>query len=90
MIDGEAGSISLNLSGVLQALTVALLLWFFRAFDALRDQLTQLTKETKEWQARVNVALFGATGDNGLHGTVKDHEARIRSLEQTTEHHPQP
>jgi hypothetical protein len=88
MLDGTTQAINLDLNGVLQTVTVALLLSFFGSVNKLRDQLTRLTKETKEWQAKVDVALFGATGDNGLHGTVKDHEARLRSLEQHPSERP--
>jgi hypothetical protein len=38
-------------------------------------------RDVGKWQTRIDTALFGATGDNGLHGTSKDHEQRIRLLE---------
>lgn len=83
----ESPSLSLDLGSVLQAVTVALLLGGIAGFNKLKEQVTELTKDTKEWQARVTVALFGATGDNGLHGISKDHEARIRLLEQQSSEH---
>lgn len=78
-------SIEINLSAILQGVTVALLVWFWNSVHGIKEQLTTLTKETKEWQAKVDVALFGATGDNGMYGTVKDHETRLRLLEQKVE-----
>lgn len=69
----------------LQALTAFLLIWFWTAFHQIKDKLTELTKETKEWQAKIDVVVFGATGNNGLHGTSKDHETRLRLLEQSIE-----
>lgn len=38
-------------------------------------------RSVESWQSKIDVTLFGATGDNGLNGTSKDHEQRIRSLE---------
>jgi len=40
-------------------------------------------REIQKWQAKIDTALFGAQGDNGLNGTTRDHEARIRVIENT-------
>lgn len=77
-----ANAVSVDMGTILQGLTVAILLWFFTQFHQMKDNLAEFKKETKEWQAKVEVGLFGATGENGLHGTSKDHEQRIRALEQ--------
>jgi hypothetical protein len=44
-------------------------------------------RDVGKWQARIDTALFGATGDNGLHGTSKDHETRLRALERHHQAH---
>ena len=41
-----------------------------------------LQKEIRSWRAKIDTTLFGPEGSNGLNGTVKDHEQRIRVLEQ--------
>lgn len=79
MIDN--GTVDINLGSILQGLTLAILVWFWNAFHQIKDQLTDLSSTTKEWQAKIDVALFGAKGDNGIHGTVKDHEQRLRHVE---------
>ena len=47
---------------------------FWREQRALREDM-------RTWQAKINTTLFGPNGDNGLNGTSKDHERRIRTLE---------
>jgi hypothetical protein len=47
---------------------------FWREQRALREDM-------RTWQAKINTTLFGPNGDNGLNGTSKDHETRIRALE---------
>ena len=39
-------------------------------------------RHINQWQAKIDVVLFGAQGDNGLNGGHKDHEQRLRSLER--------
>lgn len=34
-----------------------------------------------DWRTMVSMAIWGVTGTNGLTGTSKDHEARIKKLE---------
>lgn len=34
-----------------------------------------------DWQTMVSMALWGVNGANGLAGTSKDHEARLKQLE---------
>ena len=34
-----------------------------------------------DWRTMVSMALWGVTGQNGLTGTSKDHEVRIKRLE---------
>lgn len=75
-------TLELNVGTLMQGLTLALLVWFWNEFHAIKQRLTDFQRESKEWQARIETGLFGATGENGLHGTSKDHETRIRLLEQ--------
>jgi hypothetical protein len=37
--------------------------------------------DIKVWQSKINTTLFGPNGDNGLNGTSKDHEHRLRHIE---------
>lgn len=39
-------------------------------------------KKAAEWRGEMKATLFGVNGTNGLVGTSKDHETRIRELEQ--------
>lgn len=39
-------------------------------------------RHINQWQAKIDTVLFGPGGDNGLHGMTKEHERRIRRLEQ--------
>lgn len=48
-------------------------------------ELHHFKREVQRWQGRIDVVLFGPNGDNGLNGTSRDHETRIRRLE--AEHH---
>lgn len=54
--------------------TGVVLLGFWREMNALR-------KQTLQWQSRIDTTLFGVSGHNGLNGTSKDHEERLRTLE---------
>lgn len=40
-------------------------------------------RHINQWQSKIDTALFGVNGDNGLNGTQKDHEARLRLIERT-------
>lgn len=44
--------------------------------------LARVTVETRDGMRDLRAAIFGVNGDNGLNGTSKDHEKRIRSLEE--------
>jgi hypothetical protein len=44
-------------------------------------EINVFKREVLKWQSKIDTTLFGATGDNGINGTVKDHEKRIRRLE---------
>lgn len=44
-------------------------------------------REVQRWQSKIDVVLFGPEGSNGLNGIVKDHEARMRVLEQAAHRH---
>lgn len=57
------------------AFTGVVLLGFWREMNSLK-------KHTLQWQSKIDTTLFGASGNNGLNGTTKDHEERIRSLEK--------
>lgn len=77
----------IDLSSIMQGLTLGILLWFWNQFHQIKDRLAELTRETKEWQAKVDVAMFGVTGTNGMHGMSKDHEVRLRLLEHHGKRH---
>ena len=55
---------------IIGAILIAFILWLGRAVLAFAKEMT-------EWR----VILFGRNGENGIQGTVKDHENRIRALE---------
>lgn len=38
-------------------------------------------RDVEQWQSKIDVVLFGPQGDNGLNGTSKDHESRLRLVE---------
>lgn len=42
-------------------------------------------RSVEKWQSKIDTTLFGPQGDNGLNGTSKDHETRIRVLESKVE-----
>lgn len=44
-------------------------------------EIHNFKREVLRWQSKIDTTLFGATGDNGLNGTTKDHEQRLRVLE---------
>jgi hypothetical protein len=44
-------------------------------------EIHMFKRDVGKWQAKIDVVLFGATGSNGINGTTKDHEQRIRQLE---------
>jgi hypothetical protein len=44
---------------------------FWREMRALRDDFTT-------FRSTIHTALFGPEGNNGINGTVKDHETRLR------------
>lgn len=43
-------------------------------------------REILRWQSKIDTVLFGAEGGNGLNGTAKDHEQRLRVLEHSCQH----
>jgi hypothetical protein len=47
-------------------------------------EMHKFKREIQQWQSKIDTVLFGPMGDNGLHGTVRDHETRIRMLEHQT------
>lgn len=68
----------INLGVILQAVATALLI------GALQ-QLADFRRKVQSWQDRMDVAMFGPDGRNGVYGSVKDHELRLRRLEVPTE-----
>lgn len=63
-----------DLTTVAVAFTGFVLAGFWREIHTFKREVTR-------WQSKIDTTLFGATGDNGLNGTAKDHEARLRALE---------
>lgn len=63
-----------DLTGIAVAVAGFILAGAWREFH-------QFKREIQGWQARIDTVLFGADGSNGLNGTSKDHEQRIRLLE---------
>jgi hypothetical protein len=61
-------------------------LWFAGgAIAFFSREIYSFKREVLRWQAKIDTTLFGPEGQNGMHGTVKDHELRIRLLE--ADHH---
>jgi hypothetical protein len=71
-----------NATSVAIAFAGMVLAGFWREIHAFKRQI-------EKWQARIDTVLFGPDGGNGLHGTTKDHEQRLRRLEafHVREHH---
>jgi len=63
----EIGTIGLGIAGFLLA-------GAWREFHHFK-------REVQKWQSKIDVVLFGPEGNNGMNGTSKDHEQRIRLLE---------
>lgn len=60
--------------------------WFAGAALAFFGrEMYSFKREIQRWQAKIDTTLFGPEGANGLNGSLKDHESRIRLLE--TDHH---
>ncbi len=70
-IGSEIGTITLGIAAFLLA-------------GAWRE-LHAFKREIQQWQSKIDTVLFGPEGNNGLNGTMKDHEQRLRVLE--SEHH---
>lgn len=45
------------------------------------QSMNDFKKKVQSWQDRMDVAMFGPNGKNGVYGTVGDHEQRLRALE---------
>jgi hypothetical protein len=65
----------LDASNILQTVIALLLAGQWNATATFK-------REVRRWQDRVDVTLFGPGGDNGLNGTMKDHEQRLRAIER--------
>jgi hypothetical protein len=65
----------LDPSNILQTVIALLLVGQWNATSTFK-------REVRRWQDRMDVALFGPDGNNGLNGTVKDHEQRLRAIER--------
>lgn len=44
-------------------------------------EMHSLKREITSWRATIDTTLFGPHGENGLYGTVRDHEQRLRRVE---------
>ena len=71
---------SLDLTGFAIAFAGFVLAGAWREFHHFK-------REIQKWQAKIDTALFGVTGGNGLNGISKDHETRIRQLENNCQAH---
>lgn len=71
---------ALQVSDLAVPFTGAVLMGFWKEMNSMRKQMIQ-------WQAKIDTTLFGASGSNGLSGTSKDHEERIRILEHDRMQH---
>lgn len=60
--------------------TVALAFTGF-ALTMFWREIHAFKRSVEKWQSRIDTTLFGPEGNNGLNGTSKDHEVRIRVLE---------
>ncbi len=69
-----AAPVAVTLESIGLGVTTIALVGFWREQRALRDDI-------RVWQSKINTTLFGPNGDNGLNGTSKDHETRIRTIE---------
>lgn len=73
-VAAAAGKAGVDLHTLSIAFTGFVLTAFWREIHAFKQSV-------ERWQSKIDTTLFGATGDNGLNGTSKDHETRIRALE---------
>lgn len=48
-------------------------------------EIHSFKRQVERWQSKIDTTLFGPEGNNGLNGTTKDHETRIRVLESKVE-----
>ena len=67
-------STSTDLTGIAVAVAGFLLAGAWKEFHSFK-------REVQQWQSKIDTVLFGAEGGNGLNGTAKDHETRLRMLE---------
>ena len=51
------------------------LMGFWREMRSFRE-------ESRNWQTRIETALFGANGDNGINGTVKALAEDVKQLQR--------
>ena len=47
-------------------------------------EMRSFREETRQWQVRIETALFGPNGDNGINGTVK---TLVEEVKQLQRHH---
>lgn len=65
-----------SIQDIATVFTGIVLIGFWREMNSLKKQMTQ-------WQSKIDTTLFGPNGSNGISGISKDHENRIRFLENT-------
>jgi hypothetical protein len=73
--DAAVATRSLTLTDIAVTFTGFVLIGFWREMHSLKNDI-------RAWQAKINTTLFGPNADNGLVGTSKDHEHRLRDLEK--------
>jgi hypothetical protein len=74
-IVADTTGLQLTVTDIAVSFSSIILLAFWR-------DMNRFKQDTQTWQATIETALFGRDGTNGINGTVKDHEVRIRDLEE--------
>lgn len=55
--------------------------------DMTPEQVQDLKNFIESKINEIKIELFGLSGNNGMRGTIKDHEGRIRDLEKPSQPH---
>lgn len=50
--------------------------------DMTQEQVDDLKEFIESKINEIKIELFGLSGNNGMRGTIKDHEGRLRNLEK--------
>jgi hypothetical protein len=70
----EAARAGFDLQALITAFAGMVFAGFWREIHLFKQAVSA-------WQSKIDTHLFGAAGNNGLTGAVKDHEERIRDIE---------